>query len=173
VPAALERFFVLHASRAEAADMIQHPDRFANQRHRSFFVEYAQRMADLGLLRFFEIEIGGRVVASRIAFVIDSELYFYFAGYDPEWRKYSVMTTLMSEAIRWAIDNSIRVVNLSTGKDLSKVRWRPHEIVYRGGMQIAPTIRGRLGFLMYDALVRRPRLRNLRRRAAALKLSEL
>ncbi len=173
VPAALERFFVLHAARADAIDMIQHPDRFANQRHRGFFLEYAHCMAELGLLRLFEIEIGGKVVASRVAFLIDSELYLYFAGYDPEWRKYSVMTTLMSEAIKWAIDNGIRVVNLSTGKDLSKVRWRPCEIVYRGGMQIAPTVRGRLGFLMYDALVRRPRLRSLRRRAAALKLNEL
>ena len=89
VPAALERFFALHAARADVAGMIQHPNKFASSRNRSFFVEYAQRMADRGLLRLFELEIGGNVVASRIAFMFDSELYFYFAGYDPTWRKYS------------------------------------------------------------------------------------
>jgi CelD/BcsL family acetyltransferase involved in cellulose biosynthesis len=172
-PAALERFFALHAARAEVADMIRHPNKFANPRNRNFFVEYAQRMAECGLLRLFELEIGGNVVASRVAFIFDSELYFYFAGYDPGWRKYSVMTTLMSETIKWAIENGIQLINLSTGKDLSKVRWRPAEIVYQNAMQIAPTIRGRLAFLAYDTLVRRPRLRNLQRQAAEQKLHEL
>jgi CelD/BcsL family acetyltransferase involved in cellulose biosynthesis len=173
MPAALDRFFLLHAARADVTDMIQHPNKFASARNRSFFIEYAQRMAERGLLRLFELEIGGHVVASRVAFVFNSELYFYFAGYDPEWRKYSVMTTLMSETIKWALDNGIRLVNLSTGNDLSKVRWRPSEIMYQNAMQIAPTVRGRLAFLAYDALVRRPRLRTLQRRAAALKLDEL
>lgn len=173
VPAALERFFVLHAARADVTDMIPHPNKFASPQHRSFFLEYAQRMAERGLLRLFELEIGGNVIASRVAFGLDSELYLYFAGYSPEWRKYSVMTTLMSETIKWAIDNGIRLVNLSTGKDLSKVRWRPAEIVYQSAMQIAPTFRGRLAFLAYDALVRRPRLRGLQRLVADRKLDEL
>jgi hypothetical protein len=174
VPAALERFFVLHAARADVSDMtIAHPNKFGNLRHRSFLIDHAQRMAERGLLRLFELEIAGNVVASRLTFLLDSELYFYFAGYDPDWRKYSVMTTLMTEIIKWAIDNGIRLVNLSTGKDLSKVRWKPEEIVYQNAMQIAPTIRGRLAFLAYDALSRRPRLRDLERRAADLKLNEL
>jgi CelD/BcsL family acetyltransferase involved in cellulose biosynthesis len=174
VPAALKRFLVLHAARADVSDMtIAHPNKFGNLRHRSFLIDYAQRMAERGLLRLFELEIAGNVVASRLTFLLDSELYFYFAGYDPNWRKYSVMTTLMTEIIKWAIDNGIRLVNLSTGKDLSKVRWKPEEIVYQNAMQIAPTIRGRLAFLAYDALSRRPRLRDLERQAADLKLNEL
>jgi len=173
VATALERFFVLHAARAEVTDMIRHPNKFSSQRNRDFFTEYAGRVAERGLLRIFELEIGGHVVASRVAFLLDSELYFYFAGYDPKWRKYSVMTTLMSEAMKWAIDSGITIVNLSTGKDLSKMRWRPTELVYQSALQIAPTIRGRLAFLAYDALVRRPRLRTLQRRAADLKLNEL
>jgi CelD/BcsL family acetyltransferase involved in cellulose biosynthesis len=174
VSAALEHFFRLHAARANASDMtIDHPDRFANPRHRRFLVEYVQRVAERGLLRLFEIEIDGQVIASRLAFLLDSELYFYFAGYDPNWRKYSVMTTLMSEALKWAIDHRVKIVNLSTGKDLSKMRWRPCEIVHRSAVQIAPTIRGRLGFTVYDLLVRRPRLRTLQRRTDVLRLKEL
>jgi CelD/BcsL family acetyltransferase involved in cellulose biosynthesis len=171
--AALERFFVLHAARADVTDMIRHPDKFANPQHRNFFIDYAHQMAERGSLLLFEIEIGGHVVASRVAFLLDSELYFYFAGYDPTWRQYSVMTTLMSEAIKWAICRGIQVVNLSTGKDLSKLRWKPREIIYQGAMQVAPTIRGRLGFMLYDTMVRRPRLRSLERRATELKLNEL
>lgn len=173
VPAALERFFILHAARADVAGMIQHPNKFASPRNRRFCAEYAQRMADCGQLRLFELEIDGNVVASRMGFIFDSELYLYFAGYNPKWRKYSVMTTLMSETMKWAIDGGIQTVNLSTGKDLSKVRWRPTQVVYQNALQVAPTIRGRLSFLAYDALVRRPRLRTLERRTADLRLDEL
>jgi hypothetical protein len=34
-------------------------------------------------------------------------------------------------------------VNLSTGADVSKTRWRPDEIVYRSAVQTSDTARGR------------------------------
>jgi CelD/BcsL family acetyltransferase involved in cellulose biosynthesis len=170
---AIQRFFVLHAARADVSDMVLHPNKFANHRNQAFFIEFAQLMAERGALRIFELTVGGSVVASRVAFALGSELYCYFAGYDPAWRRYSVMTTLMCETIKWAIDNGFRLINLSTGKDLSKVRWRPAEIVFRDAMQVSPTVRGRLAFFAYDNLVRQPRLRALQQRAADLMLDKL
>ena len=41
-----------------------------------------------GHLRLFELEIGGNIIASRLAFVLGPDLYLYFSGYDPSWRKY-------------------------------------------------------------------------------------
>jgi CelD/BcsL family acetyltransferase involved in cellulose biosynthesis len=168
VPEALARFLVLHAARAGVADMIYHPNKFEAPRPRAFLTDYVTQMAEQGMLRLFELEISGTVVASRLAFVLGNELYLYFAGYDPAWRKYSVMTTLMAEVIKWAIGQRLELINLSTGRDLSKLRWKPAEIMFRDAVQVSPTARGQLAFLAYDRLVRRPRLRFLQERAAAL-----
>ena len=103
VAAAMTRFFALHAARAEAADMLFHPNRFVQPHVRAFFADYLHRAAERGELRIFELEIGGIVVASRIAFLLGSDLYMYFAGYDPAWKNYSVMTVLMTEMIQMGV----------------------------------------------------------------------
>ena len=46
-------------------------------------------------------------------------MYLYYSGYDPGWRQYSIMTTLMAEILRWSIAERMTTVNLSTGNDLS------------------------------------------------------
>jgi len=60
-------------------------------------------------------ESGGEIRASRIAFALGGELCLYFSGYDPRWRKYGVMTTLMVETIKWAIEQGFVIINLSAG----------------------------------------------------------
>jgi CelD/BcsL family acetyltransferase involved in cellulose biosynthesis len=154
---AMARFLALHAARAEAAGMISHPDKFAQTRERAFFWDYLQGAADRGELRIFELEIGGAVVASRVAFLIASDLYLYFAGYDPAWKSYSVMTVLMTEVFKWAFAHGVERVNLSTGRDQSKERWKPREVLFGNAVQISPTWRARTAvgpFRAYEALGR-------------------
>jgi CelD/BcsL family acetyltransferase involved in cellulose biosynthesis len=146
---AIDRFLSLHTARSQAEGMIDHPDRFATARARTFLADYLWQLAARGHLRVFELAIGGNVVASRLTFLLDSDLYTYFAGYDPAWKQYSVMTVLMSEIIKWAIGNGVRRVNLSTGTDQSKLRWKPAEMVFRDAVQISPTLRGRGGFRVF------------------------
>jgi CelD/BcsL family acetyltransferase involved in cellulose biosynthesis len=157
IQAAIDRFLALHAARSTAADMIHHPRRFAKSRERAFLVEYLHRMAERGQLRIFELEINGTVVATRLAFLIGTQLYLFYSGYDPEWRKYGIMTFLVAEIIKWAIDHRLTCVNLSFGNDQSKLRWKPTEIIYRDCMQMAPTARGKFvfkGFQAYEGLSR-------------------
>jgi CelD/BcsL family acetyltransferase involved in cellulose biosynthesis len=157
VAAAMARFLALHAARAEAADMIFHPNKFVRPHVRTFLADYLQGAAERGELRIFELEIGGAVVASRLAFLLGSDLYMYFAGYDPAWKTYSVMTVLMAEMIKWAFGHGVERVNLSTGHDQSKVRWKPREVLFRNAVQVSPTMRAWAafgGFLAYEALSR-------------------
>jgi CelD/BcsL family acetyltransferase involved in cellulose biosynthesis len=149
VASAFTRFLSLHSARAEAADMIVHPDKFTQLNVRSFFEEYLHGAAERGELKIFELEIGGVAVASRISFLIGSDLYMYFAGYDPAWKAYSVMTVLMTEMIKWAIAHGIEQINLSTGHDQSKIRWKPLEVLFREAVQISPTRRARAAFQVY------------------------
>lgn len=139
---ALERFFVLHKARSRSSDMKSHRDSFAQRKHRDFLRDIAQGMGARDLLRFFQLEIDGEIIASRMAFALDEELYLYFSGFDPTWKKYGVMTTLMVEIIKWAIERGFSLINLSTGTDQSKLRWKPTEIVLQDVVQSSPSLRG-------------------------------
>lgn len=133
--AALATFFQLHAERALAANLPPHANVFTRQAARDFLREYAQRMAERDQLRIFQLIIGGEVVATRVGFVLGNELYLYYSGYRVAWAQHSVMTTVVAESIKWAIQQGLGGVGLSTGRDLSKLRWKPTEIVTCEGVQ--------------------------------------
>jgi hypothetical protein len=60
----------------------------------------------------------------------------------------------MAEIIKWAIQHNFKLVNLSVGKDMSKVRWKPEELLFQNAVQVAPTLRGRAAFRVEDTLMR-------------------
>jgi CelD/BcsL family acetyltransferase involved in cellulose biosynthesis len=151
VAAAVERFMILHAARSNATNMVHHPNKFSKPHARAFLFEHLHKMAENGQLRIFELEIDGTTVASRLAFVFESDLYLYFSGYSTAWTQYGVMTILVAEIIKWAIAGGLRRVNLSTGKDQSKLRWKPVEVVLHDAVQVAPTGRARLAFRAFRA----------------------
>lgn len=126
--------------------------------HRTFITDVAHRMAEQNQLRIFELEVAGTVVASRMAFLLGDELYLYYSGYDLEWRKHSIMTTLMCECFKWAIENGIAVINLSKGKDPSKLRWRGSELDFHDALLMSPTRRGALISRAYNLLGSHPTL---------------
>ncbi len=152
IPVALQHFYDLHAARASLDGTINHRNVFSSSNAKSFLNNYAVALAKQDRLRIFEIEIGGVIVASRIGFLLGNELYLYFTGYDPKWSKYSIMTTVLVEIIKWAIDNRIKVVNLSTGCDISKTRWNPESVVFRQAVQVASSWRSQLLFATYNKI---------------------
>jgi CelD/BcsL family acetyltransferase involved in cellulose biosynthesis len=137
VVAALERFIELHAMRAALDNNVHHPDRFATQARRAFLFDVCGALARMGITRVFSLKIAGQVVASRLGFQCGDTLYLYYSGFDPAWGKYSVMTTTVAEAIKYAISSGLKTVNLSPGLDVSKTRWGPTEVIYREARQIA------------------------------------
>jgi CelD/BcsL family acetyltransferase involved in cellulose biosynthesis/CheY-like chemotaxis protein len=158
IPSSLDRLFELHSERAQVKYATRHRDLFAEPAHRAFIADVAHRMAEQNQLRIFELEVAGKVVASRMAFLLGDELYLYYSGYDLEWRKHSIMTTLMCECFKWAIESGIAVVNLSKGKDPSKLRWRGSEVEFHDALLMSPDRRGRLISGAYNLLSRRPGL---------------
>jgi CelD/BcsL family acetyltransferase involved in cellulose biosynthesis len=153
-PDLVDRFLDLHRARSNMVGTVHHCDAFATPPTRVFFSDYARRAAELGFLRVFQIVIGDKVVAARVGFQLGDELYLYYSGYEPEWGRYSVMTTVVAESVRWAIEHGLKIVNLSSGKDVSKTRWRPSEVVLRQGVCLSPSPRGKLAFEAYQAVVR-------------------
>jgi CelD/BcsL family acetyltransferase involved in cellulose biosynthesis len=131
---ALGRFLELHARRARMSWGAKHPDRFAGRSRREFLYDVCDCLAAHDAVRVFQLRIGREIVASRIAFVVGDGMYLYYSGFDPAWARYSVMTTTMSEAIRYAIASGLRTVNLSLTAEQSKLRWRPRRVEYHTGL---------------------------------------
>jgi CelD/BcsL family acetyltransferase involved in cellulose biosynthesis len=128
-------FYHWHTLRAKNTQTVAHPDYFKKDQHKAFIESLATRFCPQGKMKLFELKLNDRPVAYRLAFVEGDTLYLYFSAYDPEFSKFSIMTTLVAEAIKWAIAQRIKYVNLSFGRDNSKIRWGPEE------------------FYSYDALV--------------------
>ena len=144
VHAALERLFVLHALRAAMPGSIPHPNHFVAEGVRRFLHEVCGKLAARDIVRVFQLTIGGRVVASRIGFEVGDSLYLYYSGFDPEWSKYSVMTTTVAETIKYAIARGLKTINLSPGNDVSKTRWSPREVPHQIAYEHSGRLRSRL-----------------------------
>jgi CelD/BcsL family acetyltransferase involved in cellulose biosynthesis len=152
IPAAIDRFLALHTQRATMSGTVDHPNIFVQPQAQAFLRDYAASMAERGDIRVFELVIDGAVVATRIAFLFGDEMYLFYSGYNQQWSRYSVMTTVVAEALKWGIANGIKIANLSTGTDVSKTRWRPDHIAYVEGFQVAPTYRGAIAFKLMSRL---------------------
>lgn len=139
----LDRFFELHALRARRAGTVNHNDVFGAPESRAFLRDYFRESAVGGAL-VFQLLIGGKVVASRIGFRSRRSLYLYYSGYDPAFARYSVMTTLLAETLKFAIDRQVATVNLSFGDDVSKTRWRPESVLFHEARWASPSLRGQL-----------------------------
>jgi CelD/BcsL family acetyltransferase involved in cellulose biosynthesis len=155
VPEALATFFRLHTARAQAAEGVSHRDVFTQSHTVAFLEDYARQMSERGQLRIFQLEVDGETVATRIGFVFAGDIYLYYSGFDPVWAKHNVMTTLMAETMKWAIEHRFSVLNLSTGEDRSKTRWRPSSVTSRSGTLISPAWRGQVAHWVYEDLLSR------------------
>jgi CelD/BcsL family acetyltransferase involved in cellulose biosynthesis len=64
---------------------------------------------------------------------------------------------LKTSVFKWALAHGVERVNLSTGRDQSKLRWKPREVLFGSAVQISPTWRARTAFgpfRAYEALAR-------------------
>jgi CelD/BcsL family acetyltransferase involved in cellulose biosynthesis len=151
---AINDFFRLHAARAHLDGTIGHKDVFAYTSCRAFLVDVCERFAERGALRVFRLLIGGQLVATRIGFVLADSLYLYYSGFDPAFARFGVMTTTVAEAIKAAIEERLRWVNLSSGRDTWKERWHPQEITYREAIFLSPRALGRAKYEAFGAAER-------------------
>jgi CelD/BcsL family acetyltransferase involved in cellulose biosynthesis len=166
---ALETLYHLHGARAAAPDGVPHPNVFETAAERGFLAELCERLSTVDGVRAFSLDLGARTVATRLGFSVGRSLYLYYSGYDPAYGKYSVMTSVVADAIRYAIAHGYESVNLSTGLDLSKTRWGPNVVTLRGAVIPSPTSHAPLAtswfLLLREALrARRDELHGIARR---------
>ncbi|MGD0524558.1 MAG: GNAT family N-acetyltransferase [Polyangiaceae bacterium] len=147
---ALSAFFTLHTARAQQTGSVTHPDRFAPPPVRRFLEEVCARLAERGIARVLTLMVDDVPVASRVAFLLPNCLYLYYSGFDPAWGKYSVATTLVAEAIRYAIDLGLPRLHLSMGVDVSKSRWGPEMPVLYEAVTVRRRLSSRAALRLYS-----------------------
>lgn len=150
VLAGLDGFLALHRLRANLANTVPHPNRFASQVCRDFLYAVSKRLAERGAVCLFGLKVGAKIVAMRLGFVVGESLYLYYSGFDPAWARYGVMTTTVAEAIKYAISQGLKTVNLSPANDLSKSRWSPRQIDYPSAYEPRERLRSRLASSAYS-----------------------
>ena len=148
---AVHRFLQLHTLRAQMNRGPVHADHFAADSPRAFLYAVCDRLAVRDAVRVFQLRIGDAVVASRLGFVIGDSLYLYYSGFDPAWARYSVMTTTLAEALRYAIASGIETTNLSITADRAKLRWRPRRVDFHSALVHRDSVRSRLACGAYRA----------------------
>jgi CelD/BcsL family acetyltransferase involved in cellulose biosynthesis len=153
VRSALHRFLELHTLRAKMAWGPKHPDRFAASSLQAFLYGVCARLAVRDVVRVFQLRIGDSVIAARVGFVVGDSLYLYYSGFDPAWASYSVMTTTMAEALRYAIASGLKSANLSVTGDKAKLRWYPRRVDFHSALVYRDSLRSRLASSAYLAAV--------------------
>ena len=131
---ALDRFFELHALRANMARGPKHPNYFSGRSLQEFLRDVCNSLAARDAVRVFQLKIGPEIVASRVGFVVGDSVYLYYSGFDPAWARYSVMTTTVAEAFKYAIAHGLTTVNLSLTGEQSKLRWRPRLVEFHSAL---------------------------------------
>jgi CelD/BcsL family acetyltransferase involved in cellulose biosynthesis len=161
----VEQLLELHRRRSLVQEHRQHRDSFAEAATRSFEADVLSRMQSAGRARIVELAIDGEVVAARACLEAHGALYLYYSGFDPSWWKYSVLTLLVTEAIRDAIDRGMKTVNFSPGTDNSKSRWGVDLVPMQTVTLVRsnPVSRARHGLLRIRKKIRQPLHRQLER----------
>ena len=64
------------------------------------------------------------------------------------------MTRLLVDVLKQSIESEKQYVHMSYGRDRSKTRWSPREVVYMQYLVFRKSLRGRLSATLYTAISR-------------------
>lgn len=96
--------------------------RFMSEQMGLFFHKATKALADEGLIRLYELELDGRVVASVLCFDQGGQLYMYNSGYDPEYAPLSVGVVSKALCLQEAIESGKHCVDFLRGDEEYKYR---------------------------------------------------
>lgn len=160
--AALDTLVALNRARAALDGRPHHAALVDDGADRRFLGDVAEQLAPGGHVVPCLLEVDGRPAAARLVLRANGVLYFFVSGVDPAFWDQGVATTLMVECLARAIADGDRLANLSTGVDVSKLRWSERLELWQDFVVVRGRLRSRLAFnawwqLRAASLVRRER----------------
>jgi len=92
-------------------------DEFMTPERERFFYNITQRMAELGQLRLYFLEMNGAAVATSLCFDYGGSRLLYNSGYDPEHSYYSVGLILIAMCLKDAIEQGLKYFDFLRGPE--------------------------------------------------------
>jgi CelD/BcsL family acetyltransferase involved in cellulose biosynthesis len=120
---ALPALVRLHAARAKLPGRRCHPDQLAAARRRAFLADALTAMARRGGAQILTLDAAGGTIAAQLVLLAPTATYLGFSGIDPDWWHVSGVTLLQLYAAEGAVERGHRVLNLSVGPSVYKLRW--------------------------------------------------
>lgn len=124
----LTALFTLHRRRWNARWL---PGALHSRRIQAFHHDVAAGFLDRGWLRLHLLQAGGDVRAALYCFAFSGRTYYYQAGFDPEYARFSPGSLLIGKAIRQAVSEQHEEFDFLRGAEPYKYRWQPCERVHR------------------------------------------
>jgi CelD/BcsL family acetyltransferase involved in cellulose biosynthesis len=139
----------LHNARAQMRSKPYHAGLLAKPSDVRFLSEVTQRLAATGHVVPCLLLVDERPVAARLLLRADDAIYLFVSGNDPDWWEQGVGATLIAECLKQAIGAGCRMANLSTGVDVSKLRWSEKLELYQDFVVVRGRRRSRAAFCAY------------------------
>jgi len=120
VPAAMERLALLHTNRwAERGTSRS----FVSDEYCSFHQSVASDFAKKEWLHLSCLELNGEIVGMYYDYLYNDKVFYYQAGFDPAFSKYSPGLVLRAYVIRKGIEDGVREIDLLKGAYNFKYIW--------------------------------------------------
>ncbi len=100
-------------------------------RFREFHYRLAQRFLSDGCLDLCCLEINHQIVAVLYSFLYGNKVYYYNAGFDPQWAKYSLGSVLMAYHVESAFERGYEEYDFLRGQHSYKFAWTSCERCHR------------------------------------------
>lgn len=139
----------MHGARAAVDGRPRHANSLADASDTAFIRTVAERMGPSDDFTPCLLLVDERPVAARLLLGAGNAVYFSISGFDPDWWDFGVSTTLLVECLKRSVASGRRSANLSTGIDVSKLRWSENVCTYNDFVVVNGRSRSRLAFSAY------------------------
>ncbi len=119
-------FFALHRKRFLSKKRI---GRFLSPRFVRFHSALSRELLKSGNLGLYFLEIDGARIAALYGFEFAGAFYYYLAGSDPEWGRFSASTVLLSMVVEDCINRGISRFDFLRGAEPYKLKWGARPVV--------------------------------------------
>ena len=124
---ATSALIALHRARARSSTGIAHRDHITTENQASFLRAWFGRAATRGNVAIFLLEVNDTVIAAQAFVETPGRLAVYYSGFDDTYARYSPLTILTADAIRWAFSRNLGRLDFPPEVTAWKSRWNARE----------------------------------------------
>lgn len=117
---AMAQLFRLHDLRFQQR---KEESKFAKPLRKGFHFSISKQFAESNILRIYQLRKESHILATLYCFLYNHELFYFQAGMDPKWHKYSVGMVLMGKVLKHVHEEGYKRFDFMRGNEDYKYKW--------------------------------------------------